>query len=207
LNGETETFSDATTAYLAGRQRDIRAKRLLDLAVVLSTAPVWLSLVGMLWLLVKLSDPHAPALCWEERVGRLGRRFKLAKIRTTSPDCETGCDQRVTGIGAVLRSSHLDEMPQLFNVLAGSMSLVGPRPTATARFERRRSWWRGRLDAIPGLTDLGQLQRSGIDSFDERARCDIAYIRRQCPLADVRLILATLAQWLSPESRRNSRTP
>ena len=82
-----------------------------------------------------------------------------------------------------------------------------PPPDSDGSAERRRTWWRGRLDAIPGLTDLGQLQRSGIDSFDERARCDIAYIRRQSPLADVRLILATLAQWLSPESRRNSRTP
>jgi lipopolysaccharide/colanic/teichoic acid biosynthesis glycosyltransferase len=198
LNDQTEPICDATTDYLAGRQRNVRAKRLFDLVVVLSTAPVWLSLVGMLWLLVKLSDPHAPALCWEERIGRLGRRFNLAKIRTTSPDCETGCDQRVTRIGAVLRSSHLDEMPQLLNVLAGSMSLVGPRPSATARLEQRRSWWRGRLDAVPGLTDLGQLQRTGIESFDERARCDIAYIRSQSPLGDIRLILATIRAVAEP---------
>jgi lipopolysaccharide/colanic/teichoic acid biosynthesis glycosyltransferase len=207
VDGQTETISDATTEYLAGRRRSLRAKRLFDLVVVLSTAPVWLSLVGMLWLLVKLSDPHAPAMCWEERVGRLGRRFKLAKIRTTSPDCEIGCDQRVTRIGAVLRSTHLDEMPQLFNVLAGSMSLVGPGLSGTARLDQRRSWWRARHDAVPGLTDLGQLRPTVIDSFDERARCDIAYIRSQSPLGDVRLILATIAQWLSSEGPRSSRIP
>ena len=207
MNSPTESISDATTVYLAGRQRNVRAKRLIDLVVVLSTAPVWLSLVGMLWLLVKLSDPYAPALCWEERTGRLGRPFKMARIRTTSQDCAAVRDQRVTGIGAVLRSTHLDEMPQLFNVLAGSMSLVGPRPSTTARLEHRRCWWRGRLDAVPGLTDLGQLQRSGVGSFDERARCDIAYIRSQSPLGDVKLILATIAQWLSPDSTRSSRMP
>jgi lipopolysaccharide/colanic/teichoic acid biosynthesis glycosyltransferase len=207
LNRRTESICDVTTDYLAGRQRNVRAKRLFDLVVVLSTAPVWLSVVGMLWLLVRLSDPHAPALCWEERVGRLGRPFRLARIRTTSPDCPTGREQRVTRIGAVLRSTHLDEMPQLFNVLAGSMSLVGPRPSGTARLEQRRSWWRGRYDAVPGLTDLGQLRRAGIDSFDERARCDIAYIRSQSPLGDLRLILATIAQWLSSDSPRSSRMP
>jgi lipopolysaccharide/colanic/teichoic acid biosynthesis glycosyltransferase len=207
LNRRTESICDVTTDYLAGRQRNVRAKRLFDLVVVLSTAPVWLSVIGMLWLLVKLSDPHAPALCWEERVGRLGRPFKLAKIRTTSPDGKSGCDQSVTRIGAVLRSTHLDEMPQLFNVLAGSMSLVGPRPSGTARLDQRRSWWRARHDAVPGLTDLGQLRPTVIDSFDERARCDIAYIRSQSPLGDVRLIFATIAQWLSSEGPRSSRIP
>jgi lipopolysaccharide/colanic/teichoic acid biosynthesis glycosyltransferase len=205
LSSGMESISDATTVYLAERQRNLRAKRLIDLVVVLLTAPVWLSLVGMLWLLVKLSDPSAPALSWEERTGRLGRPFKLARIRTTDPDCAKGRDQPITRIGAVLRSTHLDEMPQLFNVLAGSMSLVGPRPSTTARLEQRRSWWRGRLDAVPGLTDLGQLHRSGVGSFDERARCDIAYIRSQSPLGDLRLILATIAQWLSSENARSSR--
>ena len=207
MNGRMESISDATTVYLAGRQRNVRAKRLIDLVVVLLTAPVWLSLVGMLWLLVKLSDPSAPALCWEERTGRLGRPFRLARIRTTSPDCAACRDQRITRLGAVLRSTHLDEMPQLFNVLAGTMSLVGPRPSTAARLEQHRSWWRGRLDAVPGLTDLGQLQHSGVGSFDERARCDIAYIRSQSPLGDVRLILATIVQWLSSEDPRSSRMP
>ncbi|MET0482439.1 MAG: sugar transferase [Aestuariivirgaceae bacterium] len=207
MNGQTESIADATTDYLAGRRRNLRAKRLIDLVVVLSTAPVWLTLVGMLWLLVKLSDPHLPALCWEERIGRLGRPFKLARLRTSRPDRESGCEGRLTGIGAVLRSTHLDEMPQLFNVLAGSMSLVGPRPSAATRLENRRSWWRGRQDAMPGLADPGELQPTGIDSFDQRARSDIAYIRRQSPLGDVRLILAMIAQWLSFQRPPSSRMP
>jgi len=207
LNDQAEPISDATTDYLAGRRRNLRIKRLIDLVVVLLTAPVWLSLVAMLWLLVKLSDPHAPALCWEERIGRHGRPFKLARIRTSRPDRGPVCDQPLTGIGAVLRSTHLDDMPQLFNVLAGNMSLVGPRPSASARLENRRSWWRGRQDAVPGLTDLNQLRPAGVESFDQRARCDIAYIRSQSPLGDVRLILATIAQWLSFQRPPSSRMP
>ena len=126
------------------------------------------------------------------------------KSERRAPIAETGCDQRVTGIGGAA------QLPSRRDAAAFQRSCRQhgrPPPDSDGGFERRRTWWRGRLDAIPGLTDLGQLQRSGIDSFDERARCDIAYIRRRSPLADVRLILATLAQWLSPESRRNSRTP
>jgi lipopolysaccharide/colanic/teichoic acid biosynthesis glycosyltransferase len=207
LDVQTESISDATADYLAGRRRNLRAKRLIDLVVVLATAPVWMSLVGMLWLLVKLSDPHAPALCWEERVGRLGRPFQLARLRTSTPVGQTGGEQRFTRIGAVLHSTHLDEMPQLFNVLAGTMSLVGPRPSTATRLPNRRSWWRGRHDALPGLTDLGQLQPDGLHGFDERARSDIAYIRSQSPLGDIRLILATVVQRLSLGIPSRSATP
>jgi lipopolysaccharide/colanic/teichoic acid biosynthesis glycosyltransferase len=207
VNGQGNSISDATTDYLAVRRRNVRAKRLIDLAVVLSAAPVWLSLLGMLWLLVKLSDPHAPALCWEERLGRRGRPFKVAKLRTASDAGETGRDHRVSGIGAMLRSTHLDELPQLFSVLAGTMSLVGPPPSAAARLRQRREWWRGRHDATPGLTDLGQLRPSEMDSFDQQVRSDIAYIRRQSPLGDLRVILATIVQWLSFHNPRGPRTP
>jgi lipopolysaccharide/colanic/teichoic acid biosynthesis glycosyltransferase len=201
---------DATADYLATRHSKMRSKRLFDIAVVLATAPVWLAIIALLCLLVRLSDPHARALYWQERTGRLGYRFKLAKIRTMCPDADAMLanlasvnelsgpdfkirrDPRITRIGSVLRRTHLDETPQLFNVLSGSMSLVGPRPISTARLEHHHTWWRGRLDAVPGLTGLWQLRRTGIRTFDERVRLDITYIRSHSLLGDVRLIFETV---------------
>jgi lipopolysaccharide/colanic/teichoic acid biosynthesis glycosyltransferase len=210
LYAQANSMFDPTADYLTASHRRARAKRLFDFSMVLATAPVWLAILAVLCTLVKLSDPAAPAIYWQERTGRLGRRFKLAKIRTmcpgadamraslaavneaTGPDFKIKRDPRVTRIGAILRRTHLDELPQFFNVLTGSMSLVGPRPISTARLEQHHTWWRGRLDAVPGLTGLWQMRRRGICSFEERVRYDISYIRNQSLLGDVRLIFETI---------------
>jgi lipopolysaccharide/colanic/teichoic acid biosynthesis glycosyltransferase len=201
---------DPATEYLVARRRRARAKRLFDVVVVLATAPFWLFIIAFCCVLVRLSDPRARALYWQERTGRLGSRFKLAKIRTMCPDADAKLaqlasaneasgpdfkirrDPRVTRIGTVLRRTYLDELPQLFNVVSGSMSLVGPRPISTAGLDQHHAWWRGRLDAVPGMTGLWQLRRTGANSFDERVRYDISYIRSQNLLGDIRLVLETV---------------
>jgi hypothetical protein len=88
LHAQAQPMFDATADYLATRHSKMRSKRLFDIAVVLATAPVWLAIIALLCLLVRLSDPHARALYWQERTGRLGYRFKLAKIRTMCPDAD-----------------------------------------------------------------------------------------------------------------------
>ena len=139
------------------------SKRILDVALagagLLVTGPALLALAAA----VKLDTP-GPALFIQERVGRGGRRFRLVKLRTmvvdaenTGPAVTTSGDPRITRVGAWLRKAKLDELPQLWNVLRGEMSIVGPRPEVERYVEKYRPEWRRLLDVRPGLTDLASL--------------------------------------------------
>jgi len=103
-------------------------------------------------------------------------------------------DPRVTRVGAFLRRSHLDELPQLVNILKGEMSLVGPRPPIPYEVELYEPWHRRRLSVVPGLTGLWQATGWGSLSFDEGVRLDLEYIERRSLWLDVRLIFQTLVQ-------------
>src|SRR4026207_772754 len=126
----------------------LMAKRAMDLILVLITLPLWLPLNGIIALIIQLTSPGAPVIFKQLRTGKGGRRFSIYKFRTMVPDAEElkvkyahlnelqwpdfkiTNDPRVTPIGSFLRKTSLDEIPQLFNVLKGEMSLVGPRPTS-----------------------------------------------------------------------------
>ena len=123
-------------------------KRVMDLFLTLLSAVFWLPLLGLIALLIKLESPGAPVVFQQERTGKNGERFKMYKFRTMVvnaeelkqqylhlnelkwPDFKITNDPRVTRIGRLLRKTSLDELPQLFNVILGQMSLVGPRPTS-----------------------------------------------------------------------------
>jgi lipopolysaccharide/colanic/teichoic acid biosynthesis glycosyltransferase len=145
----------------------------------------------------------------QPRTGRGGRRFNMYKFRTmvtnaeelkikyahlnelASPDFKITNDPRVTRVGRILRKTSLDELPQVFNVLKGEMSLVGPRPTSFD-VSTYSLWHTERLEVLPGITGLWQVSgRSEID-FDERLRLDIEYIERQCLLLDVKILFRTI---------------
>jgi lipopolysaccharide/colanic/teichoic acid biosynthesis glycosyltransferase len=131
--------------------RLLAGKRAFDLTVTLAAMPVWLPVLAALIVAVKISGPRNPAIFRQWRTGYRGRRFKVFKIRTMVPKAEEMVkemtsrneaggpqfkmrnDPRVTRIGRILRKTYLDELPQLFNVLKGEMSLVGPRPTGGSR--------------------------------------------------------------------------
>jgi lipopolysaccharide/colanic/teichoic acid biosynthesis glycosyltransferase len=101
-------------------------------------------------------------------------------------------DPRITAIGHVLRKTSLDELPQLWNVLRGDMSLVGPRPPLQYELEQYRSWhWRRVLEAKPGMTGLWQVEGRSRTTFDEMVRLDLRYARTRSLWADVRILLAT----------------
>jgi lipopolysaccharide/colanic/teichoic acid biosynthesis glycosyltransferase len=106
-------------------------------------------------------------------------------------------DPRVTGIGRILRRISLDELPQLFNVLKGDMSLVGPRPVPIYEAAAYQEWHRERLAALPGITGLWQVEGRGRASFTEMVQMDIAYVRNQSLLLDVKLLLFTIPAALS----------
>jgi lipopolysaccharide/colanic/teichoic acid biosynthesis glycosyltransferase len=144
------------------------------------------------------------------RTGKGGRRFYMYKFRTMVPEAEElksqyahlnelqwpdfkiTDDPRITQMGKFLRRTSLDELPQLFNVLKGEMSLVGPRPTSFGP-ETYKLWHTSRLDVMPGMTGLWQIVGRAELEFDDRLRLDIAYIERASLWFDIVILFRTLA--------------
>ena len=185
------------------------AKRVMDLALVLTTIALWLPLNMGIALIIMLTSPGEPVVFKQLRTGRGGRRFNMYKFRTMVPNAEAlksnyaylnelqwpdfkiTNDPRITPIGRFLRKTSLDELPQLFNVLMGDMSLVGPRPTSFGA-ETYKLWHTERLDVPPGLTGLWQITGRAQLEFDDRLRLDIAYIERRSLWLDINILLRTI---------------
>jgi lipopolysaccharide/colanic/teichoic acid biosynthesis glycosyltransferase len=184
-------------------------KRIMDLALVILSMPLWLPVLGVISLLIWLSAPGAPVMFYHLRTGKGGKRFRMYKFRTMVPNAEElkakyahlnelkwpdfkiTNDPRVTFLGRILRKTSLDELPQLFNVLRGEMSLVGPRPTSFGA-ETYQLWHTERLDVIPGLTGLWQVEGRAHVEFDDRLRLDIAYIERASLWLDIEILFRTV---------------
>lgn len=182
----------------AGRGTSPTVKRLVDVvgALVLAalTAPVWLPAA----LLIPLDSP-GPALFAHERVGRDGRRFRVWKFRTMQRDAAPYARSpgeghpAVTRVGRLLRPSGLDELPQLWNVLRGEMSLVGPRPEMPFVVDCYTALERERLRATPGITGLWQLRGDRARPIHEQLEYDFYYLASQSLVFDARILLGTAA--------------
>ncbi|HYE35257.1 sugar transferase [Methylocaldum sp.] len=186
----------------------VLSKRLIDVFLVVITAPIWVALLILIALLIKLESPRDSAFFFQERTGKNGQRFRIYKFRTMVPNAEAlkqtlmhlnelqwpdfkiKNDPRITRVGRILRKTSLDELPQVFNLLFGQMTLVGPRPTSF-RPETYQLWQTERLDVIPGITGLWQIQGRNTTEFDERSQLDIAYIQRACLRLDLEILLRT----------------
>ncbi len=189
-------------------QAYLLVKRLMDLFLVVVTLPLWLPLNGIIALMIRVTSPGAPVVFRQLRTGKGGRRFNMYKFRTMVhnaeelkavyaylnelqlPDFKITNDPRITPIGRFLRKTSLDELPQLFNVLRGEMSLVGPRPTSFGP-ETYQLWHTERLDVMPGMTGLWQIIGRAHLEFDDRLRLDIAYIERASIWLDINILLRT----------------
>lgn len=185
------------------------SKRIFDLFLVIASLPLWLPTVGIIAILIWISSPGAPVIFTQLRTGKGGRRFSIYKFRTMVPNAEElkvkyshlnelqwpdfkiTNDPRITQIGRFLRKTSLDELPQLFNILRGEMSLVGPRPTSFGS-ETYKLWHTERLDVIPGLTGLWQIIGRAQLEFDDRLRLDIAYIERRSLWFDINILIYTV---------------
>jgi lipopolysaccharide/colanic/teichoic acid biosynthesis glycosyltransferase len=155
-------------------------------------------------LLVRLTSP-GPAFYRQTRVGIRGRQFTICKLRTMVHDCERDSgptwsklgDPRITPVGRFLRRTHLDELPQLWNVLRGDMSLIGPRPERpefVAVLAKRLPHYPLRHAVRPGLTGLAQVQLppdTDISSVRRKLACDLYYVRKRGIWLDVRILAAT----------------
>lgn len=186
-------------------------KRLIDIL----GATLGLLLLSPLWLAIAIAinkTSPGPVIFRQVRSGKHGRRFTILKFRTMVPNAPSlhaalahqnemqgpvfkiTCDPRVTPLGAFLRRTSLDEIPQLLNVLRGEMSIVGPRPLPDYETEQiEKSTHRRRLSVKPGLTCLWQIKgRNSIQSFDDWVKLDLEYIDRASLLLDITIILATI---------------
>jgi lipopolysaccharide/colanic/teichoic acid biosynthesis glycosyltransferase len=190
-------------------QAYLLVKRFMDLFLVIVTLPLWLPLNGIIALLIRITSPGAPVVFRQLRTGKGGRRFNMYKFRTMVhnaeelkavyahlnelqlPDFKITNDPRITPIGRFLRKTSLDELPQLFNVLRGEMSLVGPRPTSFGP-ETYQLWHTERLDVMPGMTGLWQIIGRAHLEFDDRLRLDIAYIERASIWLDINILIRTV---------------
>jgi lipopolysaccharide/colanic/teichoic acid biosynthesis glycosyltransferase len=176
-------------------ERPYRGKRLLDLGLVVVSAPAWGLLAIACALAVGLTSGR-PILFRQERVGLGGRTFAMLKFRTmrTSP---VGNDvfpdpAAITPIGRLLRTTSLDELPQLLNVAIGEMSVVGPRPALQYQVDRYTPEQRRRLLVRPGLTGLAQIRGRNSIPWDRRIAHDIEYLGTQSVGLDLRILLQTV---------------
>jgi len=184
-------------------------KRLLDLAasacLIVLLIPLWIAVPIVIYL-----DSPGPALFAQERVGKNGRRFRMWKYRSMIPDADRlkaslshlnemdgpvfkiKDDPRITKVGRFIRKTSIDELPQLFNVLLGSMSLVGPRPPVPGEVAQYGLWQKKRLSVKPGITCLWQISGRNEIKFDEWMRLDRQYIDNWSLSLDLQILIKTV---------------
>jgi lipopolysaccharide/colanic/teichoic acid biosynthesis glycosyltransferase len=188
-----------------------RVRRVLDVVLALLILVVAAPVVALAALLVKLTS-RGPVLYSQTRVGRGGRPFTMYKIRSMYHDCEkvsgarwcrTG-DPRVLPIGRLLRRTHIDELPQVWNILRGEMALVGPRPERpefVPQLEQAIPGYRDRLLVLPGVTGLAQIHLgpdTDLASVERKLMFDLYYIKHQGFWCDLRILLATTVHVFQP---------
>lgn len=185
-------------------------KRGLDIAVAVTVLILLAPLMALVALLIKLTD-QGPVLYWQNRVGRHGELFRFPKFRSMVVDADQlrpqlistndhgesitfkmARDPRITWIGSIIRKTSIDELPQLWLVLRGQMSLVGPRPPLPSEVAQYTLAARRRLDVRPGLTCLWQVSGRGDLSFEEQLALDIEYIDNQSLALDLTLLVRTI---------------
>jgi sugar transferase EpsL len=172
--------------------------RLRDLILVLIAAPLWLPLMAIVALLVALRL-GSPILFRQPRIGLRGRSFVLYKFRTmrdeVGPDARPLPDsERLTSFGRMLRSTSLDELPSLWNVIRGEMSLVGPRPLLPEYLALYNSRQLRRHEVRPGITGWAQVNGRNAVGWQERLEMDVWYVENRSFLLDCRILLRTFIQ-------------
>ena len=180
-----------------------RSKRALDLTLTLAGLPVLLPVMGVLTLLVRVIHGK-PVLFKQERPGYRAQLFPVFKFRTmTDAHDEQGNllpdGERLTGLGRFLRSYSLDELPELFNVLAGQMSWVGPRPLFKHYLERYSPEQARRHEVLPGITGWAQINGRNALSWEEKFKLDVWYVDNWSLMLDIKILLITIGKVLKRE--------
>jgi len=189
-------------------------KSVLDCTCILLALPIWLPVMILLMVVIRLASP-GPIFYRQKRVGLGGRHFLIWKFRTMKVSAETESherhleelirvnspmtkldeygDPRLAPFGRILRASGLDELPQIFNVLCGEMSLVGPRPCLPNEFAHYQPWQRERVNGLPGLTGYWQVNGKNKTTFNEMIAMDLFYLKNLSFLLDLKILFKTCA--------------
>lgn len=179
------------------------SKRLLDLIIAIPASLILLPVMALLAAIIWISDGW-PVVFSQERPGLGGKIFRIYKFRTMrdlfSPDGKPLPDaQRISRLGRFLRSFSLDELPELYNILRGEMSLVGPRPLLTAYLPRYSPEQARRHEVLPGMTGWAQIHGRNILSWEERFRHDVWYVDHWSVWLDIKIIYLTIWKVLRRE--------
>lgn len=206
MRGDISADRSSDRARLDG-ERAINA--FLALGLILALAPLMAIVALLVW-----AQDRGPVIFAHRRIGRDGRLFSCLKFRSMAVDAEARLqrllatdeaaqlewaadhklrkDPRITAVGVFLRKSSLDELPQLFNVVRGEMSLVGPRPVVHAEAERYGRWFSHYCSVRPGITGLWQVSGRNEVSYRKRVAMDVLYSRRKSAALDMRILLNTI---------------
>lgn len=204
-------YSVISYSHFQKSYKKLMIKRFMDILGGLIGCIITIILTPFIAIAIKLNS-KGPVFFSQVRIGRNGRRFKILKFRSMYIDAEERKkelmaqneveglmfkienDPRITKVGAFLRKTSLDELPQFFNILKGDMSLVGTRPPTVDEFEKYNQYYRRRLSMTPGLTGLWQVSgRSDIDNFDDVVKLDLEYIDNWSLKLDAKIIVKTVA--------------
>jgi lipopolysaccharide/colanic/teichoic acid biosynthesis glycosyltransferase len=186
------------------------AKRAVDVAVASSVGVLASPLLAAITIALKI-EGGGPVLFRQERIGRHGRPFDIVKFRTLvdAPPRDpadyliSASDPRVTKVGAFLRRWSLDELPQLWNVLRGDMSIVGPRPTLRYQVDLYDDFQRRRLEVLPGVTGWAQVSGRNQLSWPERIKLDVWYVDHRSLSLDLSILARTVTVIFTPGSIYN----
>lgn len=212
LNAFTVSNSERKIGVAGQNAKSPFWKRCLDISCLLLAAPTVLPLMLIISGFIKIVSP-GPIFFKQERIGLRGKKFLCLKFRSMKVNADTKVhqshlkdlihsnipmtkmdskgDARLIPFGNLLRSSGLDELPQLINVLRGEMSLVGPRPCTPYEFEQYEGWHKERFRAVPGLTGLWQVSGKNKTTFNEMILLDIQYAEHASAWMDIKIMLKT----------------
>lgn len=222
--------SSTTVVPLRNRSALPSWKRMIDILGSMAALPVLVPMVLVMLVITRTRAP-GPIFFRQERVGLDGRRFTIFKFRTMKAGASVAShqahaidfiknnramtkmdncgDSRLIPLGRILRATGLDELPQIFNVLLGDMSLVGPRPCIPYEFEAYEEWQKERFRAMPGITGLWQVSGKNKLSFEQMIRLDIRYSHNLSFREDIRIIAMTIPTLIGQviEARRAKKQP
>ena len=171
-------------------------KRVFDLVLVLATLPLWGAALLVVAVAVRLAMGR-PVFFRQRRAGLGGREFSIVKFRTMR-DGEGSDAERLTRFGRFLRATSLDELPELWNVLRGEMSLVGPRPLPVRYLPRYTPEQARRHETLPGITGWAQVHGRNSLDWETKFRYDVEYVDRRSLLLDMRILAMTFVQVIFP---------
>jgi exopolysaccharide biosynthesis polyprenyl glycosylphosphotransferase len=190
---------DVSTHY--NNSVTLTMKRVTDIVLSVIAVILLSPLLILIALLIKIASP-GPILFSQTRIGKYGKEFKFYKFRSMKVTDESDEEEslktkiinnkRVTWIGKIIRKTSLDELPQLFNVLKGDMSLVGPRPCLPYEYENYDEWQKRRVNVIPGCTGVWQVWGRSSVSFKESVVLDLYYMNNMSPWLDLQLLFQTI---------------